>query len=81
MFKKWFRKRKIKKYAKTLPLELRDLYGHRQYYSQEQVDAAVRRRNRGRRQDSSADSICYAYAMYCSPQEFEEIHIRSGEDW
>ena len=78
MFDAYFLKRKIRKYAKTLPLELRSSFGKRKYYSKSQVDTAIVRRKVGSSGVAVADN-CYAYAMFCSPKEFKQIHDEAGE--
>ncbi|NOY71934.1 MAG: hypothetical protein GXP14_06090 [Gammaproteobacteria bacterium] len=80
MFQNFFKKRKIKKYAKKLPQDLKENYFYQKYYSKEQVDASLKRRRLGGRGAVFAvTDNCYAYAMYCSPEEFNEIHEGNGE--
>ncbi len=78
MLGKFLRKRKIKKFAKKLPLVLQEMYGNQKYYTQAQVDSAIKRK----KLDWNTTSIayyCYAYAMYCSRDEFNRIHDEAGE--
>lgn len=83
MFTHFFKKRRIRRYARKLPPELKKLYGKKPYYSKGQVDGALaRQRLKRRNNDSGSSSIsdyCYAYAMYCSPDEFRHIHDEAGE--
>ncbi|MGB1238475.1 MAG: DUF6559 family protein [Pseudomonadales bacterium] len=74
----FFRRRRIKKLARKLPLVLKKDIGKRKYYSQQQVDQVLRKKRFSRR-DNSAAGNCPAYAMYCSPSEFERIHREAGE--
>jgi hypothetical protein len=78
MFANFFKKRRIKQYARKLPAELTALYGQQPYYSKGQVDRALTRQ-RLNRNDSGISDNGYAYAMYCSPQEFQRIHDETGE--
>lgn len=41
MFETYFIRRKIKRYAKKLPLELRSQFGKKKYYSKVLVDTAI----------------------------------------
>ncbi len=68
----FFIKRRIKKYARQLPLELKMMYGRQTFYSKEQVDAAITRKK-------LSHNSSYAYAMLCSQSEFDEIHQAAGE--
>ena len=79
MFKWLHRNRKIKKYAKHLPLELKRDYGYKKFYSKAQVDKIIKRTNIGIITGNSITDNCYAYAMFCSPKEFKDIHSKAGE--
>lgn len=79
MFQGFFKARKIKKYAKKLPQDLKANYGYQKFYSKEQVDAAIQRKRIGNRGGIVVTDVCYAYAMYCSPEEFKEIHDNAGQ--
>jgi hypothetical protein len=79
MFANFFKKRRIKQYARKLPAELTVLYGQQPYYSKVQVDRALTRQRLNRNASGISDN-CYAYAMYCSPQEFQRIHDEAGEN-
>jgi hypothetical protein len=74
MFRKYFRNKKIKKYAKLLPRDLVKNYGRKEYYSKYQVDLAVIRKRLGYSPKINILSNSIVYAMYCSPEEFQEIH-------
>ena len=80
MFERFFRKRKIKKYAKQLPLELKRVYGYKKFYSKVQVDKIIKSKNIGNGNSISITDYCYAYAMFCSPKEFKDIHSKTGEN-
>ncbi|WP_281556018.1 DUF6559 family protein [Thalassomonas sp. RHCl1] len=80
MFQSFFKKRKIKKYASKLPQDLKAKYGYKQYYSKAQVDAAIKRKKIGNSGAVVVTDNCYAYAMYCSPEEFRGIHDSAGEN-
>lgn len=79
MFEGFFRRRKIRKYAKKLPRDLEKHYGLKNYYSRSEVDAALKRQ----RLDHSGGVITpdsyYVYAMYCSRAEVDAIQETSGE--
>jgi hypothetical protein len=79
MLQNFFTKRKIKKYARKLPLDLKTKYGCKRYYAKAQVDAAMKRNRLDGRDRFDISHNCYAYAMYCSPQEFKEIHDKVGQ--
>ncbi|PCK07615.1 MAG: hypothetical protein COA42_13380 [Alteromonadaceae bacterium] len=79
MFQSFFKNRKIKKYAKKLPQDLKENYLYQKFYSKRQVDASIKRRSLGNiRGGVAVTDHCYAYAMYCSPEEFNEIHEGIG---
>jgi len=80
MFQSFFRKRKIIKYARKLPPDLKAIYGYQKHYSKSQVDAAIKRKKIGNSGGASVTDNCYAYAMYCSPKEFKEIHDKAQEN-
>lgn len=79
MFKHFFRNRKIKKYARKLPLELKKSFGQKKFYTKAQVDKALEQRKLTSRDNAGIMAYCYAYAMYCSPKEFRAIHEQVGE--
>ena len=80
MFQSFFKKRKIKKYAKKLPQDLKENYLYQKHYSKEQVDASLKRKRLiGGGGGVAVTDHCYAYAMFCSPEEFNEIHEGTGE--
>lgn len=76
MFKHFFKKRRIKKYAKKLPLELKAQYGHKKYYTKGQVDTALKRKRLYRTDESGGNA--YAYVMYCSKKDYHEIQNHTG---
>ena len=80
MFQRFFKNRKIKKYARKLPQDLKSHYGYKQHYSKVQVDYAIKRKKLGKSGAVIVTDNCYAYAMYCSPEEFKEIHDNAGEN-
>ncbi|MCM0147079.1 DUF6559 family protein [Photobacterium galatheae] len=73
MFGLFFRNRKIKRYAKRLPVDLKKRYGKKKYYSRSQVDRALSRQRLRGTSDNISSSDYYVYAMYCSPREFSQI--------
>jgi len=79
MLHSFFKKLKIKKYARKLPQDLKATYGYQKYYSKAQVDAAIKRKKIGNSGNVLITDNCFAYAMYCSPEEFKEIHDNVGE--
>ncbi|WP_308428109.1 DUF6559 family protein [Psychrosphaera saromensis] len=78
---KFFKKRKIKKYARKLPQDLKAKYGYKQYYSKAEVDSAIKRKKIGNSRGVVITANCYAYAMYCSPEEFKKIHDSAGKNF
>ena len=81
MFKSFFRKRNIRKCARKLPRELKAQYGQKAFYSKEQVDEILRRKNLVTTAAGSSILLnSYAYAMYCSPEEFEQIRQTAGAE-
>lgn len=79
MFKEFFKKQKIKKYAKKLPQDLKENYAYQKHYSKEQVDAALKRKRLVGGGGIAVTDNCYAYAMYCSSKEFNDIHENLAE--
>ncbi|WP_425597825.1 DUF6559 family protein [Vibrio nereis] len=73
MFSGFFKNIKIKRFAKKLPADLKKRYGKKRYYSRLQVDRAIRRQRLRRSNQNLSTNDYYAYAMYCSPQEFARI--------
>lgn len=73
MFNTYLKKRNVKKYVKKLPARLKKLYGKNKYYTKAQVDRAIRETR------CSTSDVCYAYAIYVSPEEFDHIHRVNGE--
>jgi len=80
MFQSFFTKRKIKKYVKKLPHDLKENYAYQKYYSKEQVDASLKRKRLVGGGGVAVTDNCYAYAMFCSPEEFNKIHEGTGEE-
>lgn len=79
MFGSFFLKRKIRKYARQLPLELKMMFDRQTYYSKSQVDAAMARKKLGNDGAVVVTDSSYAYAMFCSEPVFDEIHAEAGE--
>lgn len=73
MFSGFFKKTKIKRFAKKLPADLKKRYGKKRYYSRLQVDRALRRQKLRKPSQNLSPNDYYAYAMYCSPKEFARI--------
>jgi hypothetical protein len=73
MFSGLFKTRRIKKYARKLPLELKMMFGREIYYSKEQVDDALKRKHFGNGEAFDRNQNGYAYAMFCSQQTFNQI--------
>lgn len=80
MFESYFKKRKIRKYARKLPYDLKLMYGYKEYYAKAEVDAAIKRKKIDNNAGVVIGDSCYAYAMYCSPEEFKAIHDEAGEN-
>jgi hypothetical protein len=84
MFASFFRKRRIRQYARALPDELTALYGQQEHYSKAQIDRALAhkgfRKEKPGYTSTSISDYCYAYAMYCSHDEFDRIHAEAGEN-
>ena len=82
MFGNLSKKRHIRKYGRALPHDLQWHYGVREYYTTGQVDAALlRQRLRRYRRRSDSDNVpddYYAYAMYCSPGDFNAVREEEG---
>ena len=75
MLRAYLKKRKLRRYTKLLSLELKQTVGYRKHYTQAQVDDALHKHHFVKKGALSGSyDNCYAYAMYCSPQEFERIH-------
>lgn len=81
MFQLFFRRRKIRKYAKELPLTLIKRYGKKRFYSRVQVDAAITRRGINPGNQSGKTENCYTFTKLCSPKVFNQIREQSGEDY
>jgi hypothetical protein len=80
MLDSFFLKRKIKKYARQLPLELKMMYGRQACYSKTQIDEAMARKKLGNDGAVVLADSSYAYAMFCSQQVFDEIHQQADEN-
>jgi hypothetical protein len=67
------KRRAIRSYRTKLATKLRQRYGREKHYSPEQVRSAA--------VDSSVsvDWLCYAYALYCTQEAFDEHHRVVGE--
>ena len=72
MFKKYFKKRKIRKYSRVISVSLRRDWGRRKSYSKEQVDTAIDIRLP--RHHFSEKDLSYVYAMFLSKKEFSELY-------
>lgn len=79
MFQGFFRRRKIRKYARKLPRDLEKNYGLKDYYSRSEVDAALKRKGLNQPGGVITPDNYYVYVMYCSRQEVEGIQETSGE--
>ncbi len=79
MFDGFLKRRKIKKFARKMPLELKKLFGFQKFYTQGQVDTVLKKKKLVKNKSTVSD-VCFAYAMYCSPQEFQRIHNEAGEE-
>ena len=80
MLQRFFNKQKIKNYAKKLPQDLKENYAYQDYYSKEQVDASLKRKRLVGGGGIVVTDHCYAYAMFCSPEEFNDIHEETGDE-
>lgn len=74
MFEQFLKNRLIKKYAKKLPQDLKANYGLKDYYTKIQVDDGLKRMRLYKRSIQALDDQCYAYAMFCSANEFDDIY-------
>jgi len=84
MFQNYFKKRKIKKFATILPPALKSRYGYQEHYTKKQVDTIIKQKKLSKHVSVTNTPIaggenCYAYAMFCSPEEFQQIHATIGE--
>ncbi|MCG7539874.1 DUF6559 family protein [Pseudoalteromonas sp. OF7H-1] len=80
MLRNFRRNQKIKAFAKNLPSELKKLYGRSEYYTKGQVDRALSHKFKKYSGGGVIVSdVCPAYAMFCTPKEFKEIHEAAGE--
>ncbi|MGF1686149.1 hypothetical protein L4C36_05565 [Photobacterium japonica] len=80
MLSAYLKKRKLRRYAKLLTVELKQTVGYRKYYTQAQVDAALKKTRLVKTDASPMVRDHYAYAMYCSPNEFDRIHAKGTCD-
>lgn len=80
MLSAYLKKRKLRRYAKLLSVELRNTVGYRQYYTQKQVDAALKKTRLVKADASPMVWDHYAYVMFCSPKEFDRIHAKGTCD-
>ncbi|MGF1733739.1 DUF6559 family protein [Photobacterium kasasachensis] len=81
MFQNYLKKRKIKRYARKIPRDLKANYGYQNYFTKEQVDAAITRQKIGNSNAPAIIDNSYAYAMYCSPEEFSKIYENIDGDF
>lgn len=80
MFEDFRRKRKIKNFARRLPKKLVALFGEKKYYSQGQVKLAARESFRQyRKPNTTSNDLVFAYAMFCTPTEFNNIQHHLDE--
>ena len=79
MFAHFFKKRKIKKYARLLPRDLKQHYGKQEFYTKGQVDASLKRKRLARGHGWPVGNHCYCYAMYLNRDEFDAIQQHSSE--
>jgi uncharacterized membrane protein YgcG len=63
----------VQKYVKHVGPELRNRYGNQQKYTPAQVKQTVRASG------YSSDNDCYAFALYCSEDDFIDYHRSIGE--
>ncbi len=67
------KKEAVGRYVTVLGPELRRRYGKQKHYTPRQV------------RDTAADAglqfdyLCFAYCLYCSPTDFDLIHVAAGE--
>jgi hypothetical protein len=67
------KKEAVGRYVTVLGPELRRRYGKQKHYTPRQV------------RDTAADAglqfdyLCFAYCLYCSPADFDLIHVAAGE--
>lgn len=67
------KKKAIQGYLNTLGPKLRAKYGHQKSYSPQQVRSTI--------QETALnfDYACFAFMLYCSPEDFTAIHAAAGE--
>lgn len=75
MFEVFFKKKRIKKFAKKLPSKLKKLYGRQKYYTKENINHVIKQ------YIGNTSDVIYAYAMYCSPEEFKSINEEIGKNY
>ncbi|WP_028115201.1 DUF6559 family protein [Ferrimonas senticii] len=78
MLQSFFKNRRIKKYARKLPQDLKAQYGWKNHYTKLEVDSAIKRKRLGS-SSTATTTHCFAYAMYCTKEEFDRIHQELGE--
>jgi len=72
MFKKYFKKRKLRKYSRIISVSLRRDWGRKKSYTKEQVDTAIDIRLP--RHNFSKQDLSYVYAMFLSKNDFDNLH-------
>ncbi len=72
-FVNYLKRRAIKKIARKLRLFLRRTYGQSKKYTSGQVRTAVERTG------CNMAYACFGYAMFCSRDDFNQVHAEMGE--
>ena len=72
VFASFFLKRKIRKLAKELPVLLKSKHGYQECYTKTQIDSIVHFSK-----SYNIELLAYAYAMFCSENEFKKLGSRA----
>lgn len=73
MWKRFQKRRAMRRYRRRLGVQLRRRYGRERYYTPEQVRTTAVFSSLG------VDHLCFALAMYCDRTSFDAYHHERGE--
>lgn len=73
MWKRFQKRRAMRRYRRRLGVQLRRRYGRERYYTPEQVKTTAVASSLG------VDHLCFALAMYCDRASFDAYHQAQGE--
>jgi hypothetical protein len=73
MWKRFQKRRAMRRYRRRLGVKLRRRYGRERYYTPEQVRSTAISGGLG------VDYMCFALAMYCDRESFDAYHRANGE--